>query len=190
MLRLIGLFITLSALSLPGLSQGLIINEFMASNSYVLSDNSGDFDDWIEIYNPTGTDIDLAGYYFSDNPNNKLKYQIPSTNPIFTTITAGGYLIFWADGDTTQGPTHLDFRLFSEGESIILTNPQETIEDLIQFTEQKKNVSYSRIPNGTGSFFYCTEATPYAENTSIGYNGFVKSKPIFSIESTPYTYFL
>ena len=34
MLRLIGLFFTFSALSLTGLSQDLIINEFMASNSY------------------------------------------------------------------------------------------------------------------------------------------------------------
>ena len=36
-------------------SEKLIINEFMASNSITISDSAGDFDDWIELYNPTNT---------------------------------------------------------------------------------------------------------------------------------------
>ncbi len=166
--------------------QNLVVNEFMASNSHVLSDNAGEYDDWIEIYNSTGADIDLAGYYFSDNPNNPYKYKIPATNPIFTTIPAGGYLVFWADGDTLQGPTHLSFKISAEGESILVTNPQGIIEDEITFSEQESNVSYSRIPDGTGPFYFCTTATPYAQNNAIGYNGFVKSNPVFSVKRGVY----
>ena len=28
----------------------------------------GEYEDWIEFYNPTGADVSLDGYYLSDNP--------------------------------------------------------------------------------------------------------------------------
>jgi len=181
---LIACFFIFSNLHFIG--QDLVVNEFMASNSYVLSDNFDEFDDWIEIYNTTSWDINLAGYYFSDNPNKPFKYKVPSTNAIFTTIPAGGYLVFWADGDTLQGPTHLGFNLASGGEFISLTNPQGIVEDQFSFSEQEKNVSFARIPNGIGPFYFCSLATPYAENSSVGYNGFVKSNPVFSVNRGVY----
>ena len=43
------------------LPQSILINEFMASNSTVLADKDGEYSDWIEIYNPTSSDINLSG---------------------------------------------------------------------------------------------------------------------------------
>lgn len=45
-----------------------IINEFMASNSGTIDDGNGQSSDWIEIYNPTATEIDLAGWHLTDDP--------------------------------------------------------------------------------------------------------------------------
>ena len=36
-----------------------IISEFMASNLEALEDDDGDSSDWIEFYNPTGSDLSL-----------------------------------------------------------------------------------------------------------------------------------
>ena len=44
-----------------------IINEILASNLNYISDNYGDYDDLIEIYNPTNSEINLSGYYISDS---------------------------------------------------------------------------------------------------------------------------
>ena len=47
----------------------LVINELMASNEIAYADSSGEYDDWIELYNNTSSPIDLFGYYLKDNFN-------------------------------------------------------------------------------------------------------------------------
>ena len=44
-------------------SASLRINEFMASNSSITVNQSGRFDDWIEIHNTSSQTINLSGYY-------------------------------------------------------------------------------------------------------------------------------
>jgi parallel beta-helix repeat protein len=186
MLRQVIGFFLFALLAQSVVAQNLVINEFSASNSFILSDNIGEFDDWIEVHNPTASDINLAGYYFSDNPNKPLKWQVDSSNAIFTTVPAGGYLVFWADGDTLQGPTHLSFRLSSAGEFVSLVNPQGGVEDSLTYISQESDVSYSRIPDATGPFYFTPTPTAYAANTTIGYLGFVKSNPVFSVKRGVY----
>ena len=69
------LTLLLLILLVPSKSQGqLIITEVQSSNSALTLD----FDeyDWVEIYNAGSTDIDLTGYYMSDDPDNLLKSQL------------------------------------------------------------------------------------------------------------------
>ena len=42
-------------------AQMLVISEFMASNQSGLRDEDGDDEDWIEIYNPGNSSVNLAG---------------------------------------------------------------------------------------------------------------------------------
>lgn len=58
-------------------SQNLVINEIMSSNSSVLADEDGDFPDWIEIYNPTDSEINLNNYSLSDNLTSLKKWTFP-----------------------------------------------------------------------------------------------------------------
>jgi hypothetical protein len=48
-------------------SQSLRINEFMALNQKTLADEDGDFSDWIEVYNPSETAVNLLGWALTDN---------------------------------------------------------------------------------------------------------------------------
>ena len=41
---------------------GLVVNELMADNQTTLQDSEGEFDDWVELYNNSGSDIYLNGY--------------------------------------------------------------------------------------------------------------------------------
>ena len=43
----------------------LVINEFMASNDTTISDNFGEFDDWIEIVNISADSVNLYGWYLT-----------------------------------------------------------------------------------------------------------------------------
>jgi len=141
--------------------QNVVINEFMSQNSTTIADPSGQYDDWIELYNNTNSEIDLSGCYLSDSYSNTTKWSFPSN----TKIPAKGYLLIWADEDSAQEGLHAMFKLSASGEQIILSNPDLTVIDSVKFGSQATDKSMARIPNGTGLFKQVQIATPGKENT-------------------------
>ena len=127
-----------------------MINEFMADNAETIEDpdEAGAYPDWIEIYNPDTTSVDIGGMYLTDTLSIPNMWQIPTNAPTQTTIQPGDYLIIWADGDTTQGPTHASFGLGAGGEAIGFFDSQGTQIDAITFGNQNEDESYGRYPNG------------------------------------------
>ena len=47
--------------------QTLFINELMAKNDSYIEDDKGKFSDWLEIYNSSNTDVNIGGYYLTDD---------------------------------------------------------------------------------------------------------------------------
>ena len=52
-------------------SRAFVINEIMSANVSTITDEDGDYSDWIELYNGTNDAINLAGYTLSDNSANQ-----------------------------------------------------------------------------------------------------------------------
>ncbi|MGL1889698.1 MAG: lamin tail domain-containing protein [Reichenbachiella sp.] len=145
----------------------LVINEFMASNTTCCPDtDSGEeeFDDWIEIYNMGTTPVNLAGMYFSDNIDNPFGDKISNDDATATTIPAGGYLLFWADGSTNQGPLHLNFSLSIDGEDLGLYYIDGRSIDTYTFGAQNENVSWGRTTNGGATWGAFATPTPNESN--------------------------
>lgn len=128
--------------------RSIVINELMAVNTTIVSDQNGEYDDWFELYNLTSSDIDISGYFLSDNDSKTSKWKVPRG----TVIKSSAYLIIWADKDTTQAGLHANFKLSSGGEELVLSNPDLSIIDEISYPGQTAELSYSRVPDGTGSF--------------------------------------
>lgn len=172
-------------ISTPAFAQ-LSINEIMASNSTVIADNEGEFDDWIEIYNAGNVSVNLAGLYLSDDPDDLTKWQIPSTSSAQTTINANGYLIIWLDNDSEQGAHHVDFKLSAGGEHIALVDTDgTTVLDSISFGEQTTDISLGRKTDGIGSFAFLNP-TPNAMNDGSEVAE-VSDAPSFSLETGFYS---
>lgn len=129
-------------------SSALVINELLASNSYTMLDQNGEYDDWIELYNNSAEAIVLDGYHLSDDEDDILKWTFPAG----TTIAAHAYLIVWADKDTLQSGLHASFKLSASGETVFLSDAFGQVIDEISFGEQTTDMSYGRYENGTGSF--------------------------------------
>jgi hypothetical protein len=143
-----------------------VINEIMASNKTTLADPQGEFDDWVEIYNSGEGDLDLSGYYFSDDREDVTKWRIPSGSGIM--VPPGGYAGVWLDDDIEDGPDHLGFRLAAEGDELILTAPDRvTIIDQVTFPLQHPDISYGRT-EPDGGFGYLINPTPGVANDSTG----------------------
>lgn len=139
----------------------LVINEFMADNETAVMDQDGEYDDWIEFYNNGTEDINLGGYYLSDDAAEPDLWMFPDTM-----IKAGDYLIVWADKDEEQEGLHADLKLSASGEIIVLSDENLNLVDEVSFTQQKPDTTTGRYPNGTGDF---NEMLPTfgAENSNI-----------------------
>jgi len=143
----------------------LVINELCADNDNVIQDNAGDYNDWIEIYNPTMSEILLSGKYLTDKPDNLTKWQIPSD----IIIGAGEYLLVWCDEEQEEGNLHTNFSLSANGEFIALTSSDGiTIIDSISFGLQLTDVSYGRFPDATSSWQFFDSPTPGSSNNITG----------------------
>ncbi|MBP7050164.1 MAG: hypothetical protein KBE65_04040 [Phycisphaerae bacterium] len=62
-----------------GHAAGLVINEFMAWNKATIQDpdESGEFSDWIELYNGSDDPVILSGMFLTDDLNEPTKWQVP-----------------------------------------------------------------------------------------------------------------
>lgn len=141
----------------------LFVNELMADNTALPDpDEPGAFEDWIEIYNPNDTAVDMAGLHLTDHLASPTKWTFPAG----VTIAPHGFLLVWADEDGAQGPTHANFKLSKSGESVGLYSADGTIAiDTITFGQQTTNVSYGRSVDGVGTWGPRAVATPGMTNT-------------------------
>ena len=134
----------------------------MASNTKTFADPQGGFDDWIELYNAGDTARDLGGMYLTDDPAVPRKWRIPTGLPGLrggTAIGPRGYLIIWADGDTTDAGLHASFRLSAGGDDVYLYAADGvTLIDSLAFGPQTADVSYGRYPDGSQTLRFFARA--------------------------------
>lgn len=133
----------------------VVINEFMASNQNDATNETGQHEDWIELYNRMSTPLNLLGLYLTDDYTNPTKFALPDV-----TIPAYGYRIIWADqGSTTSQYVHCNFKLSAAGEELMLSNSSGAVLDSITFGAQITDASMGRCPNGTGPFILFSPGT-------------------------------
>jgi len=142
----------------------LKINELLARNDSVNADESGEFDDWLELFNPTDQPLNLAGLYLTDNLSELTKWQLSDSIDV---IMPGGYLLIWCDEDESQGNYHTNFKLSAGGETVALTSGNGiTIIDSISYGTQMSNQSFGRIQDG-GSEWGILYPTPAYSNIQL-----------------------
>jgi len=136
----------------------------MAMNDSGYADESGNYNDWIELYNANPFPVNVGGMYVSNNFSKLMKYRIPVSANGETVIPAGGYLILWADDETDEGIFHMNFKLDAEKDQIIISQPDGlNILDSISFTNQVSGLSFGRYPDGSKELSYL-DITPLSAN--------------------------
>ena len=144
-----------------GFSNGLFINEFLASNDTTNMDEAGEFDDWLELYNAGNEATNIGGFFLTDNADNLTKWMIPEG----TVIEPQSFLLFWCDEDQEQGEFHTNFKLSSGGEFTALVSGNGiTVIDSLSFGFQTTDTAYGRYPDGSGNWQFMNP-TPGITNT-------------------------
>lgn len=162
-------------------ARAVVVNEFLAWNWNTNTDEDGEWEDWIELYNTAATPVNLAGYTMTDDPTTPGKWTFPNV-----WIGGRGYLRVWAsnkDRTTVGQPLHTNFRLERSGEFLGLYDPVGAPVDTLTYSGQYEDTSYGRKPDGGATWVFFTSPTPgWSNNTSVSAPGFA-ADPDFSLEA-------
>ncbi|MAG57622.1 MAG: hypothetical protein CMJ83_15120 [Planctomycetes bacterium] len=158
-------------LPIPPGTGSIVINEFVAKNDTGAMDEMGEFEDWLELYNPTGSTVDVSGLYLTDNLAFPTKWQIPAGN----LVPSGDTLLIWADDEPGDGPLHATFKLSAAGESIgLYATDGVTLLDGYLFGPQVADVATGALFDGGPLRVSLLTPTPDALNDpmSCGVRGY------------------
>ncbi len=115
------------------------LNEMQSSNNATIADEQGEFDDWIELYNPTDEAIEIGGLVLKDQVDT---WAIPTGDPA-TLIPPNAYFLLWADDQEFQGAFHTNFKLASGGEFLgLYESDSSTVIDSLTIPALAANDSY------------------------------------------------
>jgi len=131
-------------------SAGLVINEVLANNKTV-AEVDGSTPDWIELYNPSASAIDLGDMSLSDTTVNARRWVFPSP----TILPSQGYLVVRFDSGAPVSDTNTGFGLKASADSVYLFDRPANgggIVDFVTFGLQAADFSIGRIPSGSGNW--------------------------------------
>tara|TARA_A100000164_G_scaffold378496_1_gene420266 strand:- start:792 stop:1940 length:1149 start_codon:yes stop_codon:yes gene_type:complete len=128
-------------------NRNIVINECMPNNSNTASDQDGEFNDWVELYNTSNSAINLEGYFLSDRRSQPTKFKFPNI-----IVQPEDYLIIWVDTDSTQTGLHTNFKLSASSEQVYLFNTDTNLIDYVHFYNMQADQSIARTHDGNGPF--------------------------------------
>jgi hypothetical protein len=164
------------------------INEFLADNTGDVTDESFQYEDWIELYNTSSVPLELSGLYLTDDYSTPTKFLFPQN----TIIQPNNFLIIWADDDpSTASYVHCNFKLSAGGERLMLSTGAGVVLDSITFGAQLPDKSMARCPDGTGTFSVAAFPTFKLSNCAIGVNELSGNESRITIFPNPaHNYFI
>jgi hypothetical protein len=142
----------------------------MAASQNCCDDGTGEYEDFIELYNYGMEAMDIGGFYFTNNTTGSFLYHITDSSASETTINAGGFLVIWADADPEQGPLHVDFTLSSSGEDIGIYDPNGSAIIEMSFSSQGEDTSYGRYPDGADTWQFMNPTPGMANTVELSLN--------------------
>lgn len=141
----------------------LVINELSATNSSIHADLNGDYDDWVEVYNSSDVAVNLMDYHLSDESGNLIKWNFPNFM-----LQPDSYFIVWCDDQVGQSGVHANFKLSSAGEGLYLADNLGFLVDFVEYPVQTTDITYGRLPNGTGPFQFLYPTFGTINTTAVG----------------------
>lgn len=137
----------------------LYISEIMSSNKTTITDLDNEYSDYIELYNDNDYDLNLSGYFLSDELTSEKKWVFPNI-----IIKSKEYLIVYASKkdkcDLSIRECHTNFKLNKKGEIISLLDKDGRILSKVKYKELNTDISYSLIDNK----YKLTLGTPNTKN--------------------------
>ena len=146
-----------------GLYDGLVISEIMPANSTAVTDENGNYPDWIEIWNSTDREMNLEGVGLSDR-GDSIRFLFPAMK-----LAPDGRVLVFCDNrnqSILSKPFHAKFKLSSVGETVYLYDPNAYLIDSVKYSVMGSDESWALTADGFQSLVTYSPGYP---NTEEGY---------------------
>lgn len=140
------------------------INEFETVNLSGPTDEFGQHEPWLELYNAGSASVSLDGWALSDSVTNLGRWAFPNGS----SLAAGQRLLVWLDAKSGASQLHASFRPGTNSGTLALIFPFQgtpTVLDYVHYDSIPNDRSMGRFPDGDNfgfELFY--HATPGAAN--------------------------
>lgn len=177
-------FLGVTCSGFPGLTAGaetggVVINELCAKNT-TMPASDGNCYDFVELYNSTGSDINISGYGLTDDDTKPFRFKFPDGS----VIKAHDRIIVYLNSKEfkLEGQYTGFFGLSTDGETVSLFTPDEKLADQVTFANMDADTSYGRISDGDASLAVIS-MTPGGANSNAQYIKEFVEAPVLSVSS-------
>ena len=152
-----------------GYEPALVINEIMPANVDMFLDPSFNYGSWIELYNYGDTDIDISGWYLSNDSADTRQCPLGNRSRI---IRSKGFLTLWFGHVEDYCPNQIDFKLEnnydnpSQESTVILSDRNGTPVIKESYPLIPARISWARKTDGGAEWGLTGYPTPSAGNSN------------------------
>lgn len=163
-------------------SNPLKITEISICNTAEVLDPNGNYQDWIELYNPDTAAILLHQLRYADQKGNRMEFRLRNKR----VIAGGEYALIWLNKEITDFMGNYP-DLDADGGFFAVSDSLGNLLDSISYPRQYSNVSYGRVHEDSLRYGYFVRSTPGTTNTlSLTANQPVAT-PVFSLPGGYYS---
>lgn len=162
----------------------LVINEVMTANIDMFLDPSFNYGNWIELYNTSNEDINISGWYLSNDATNLRQCPLGNASRI---VKAHGYLTLWFGHLDDYCPLQVDFDLEYENGTVILSDANGKIISQVSYKTVPARISYARTTDGADEWGLTGNPTPGNTNATSAFASQQLEAPVVDVDSKLFT---
>lgn len=162
----------------------LVINEIMPANIDVILDPSFNYGSWIELYNPGTTDINISGWFLSNDPMDNMQCPLGTSSRI---VKAGGFLTLWLGHKDDYCQQQIDFSLDYDGGVVNLSDKNGNTVCSVEYETIPGRISWARKNDGSDEWGLTSTPTPGTTNNDSKFAVEQLSAPVISVDSKLFT---
>ncbi len=155
----------------PGESNFLPLDNVVVNE--LLAHTDPPFEDAVEFYNTSSTNVNIGGWYLSDSQNNLLKFRVAAN----TIIPAGGYEVFYEyQFHPDVGPLSFSFSS-AKGDEVYLSQSTNAgtltgYRAFAEFGASENGVSFGRFRTSVGADFTAMSVPTFGMDNPVTTNQF------------------
>ena len=123
----------------------LVINEIMTANIDMFLDPSMNYGNWIELYNTSHEDIDISGWYLSNDSTDTRQCPLGNRTRV---VKADSFLTLWFGHVDDYCLDQIEFDLKYDAGVVLLSDNDGNPVSKVEYDVIPARISYARTTDG------------------------------------------